>query len=844
MKRSCLFLTFMLACGVTTGDDTAACRVEVIGGGALTLTQPRCVRVGPSGTVFLLEGERDGVYGGVLGACAGLVRRFGTNARASDRVESWYHPASLRPARDGGILVADTGKRRVLRFDADGTFTKVVIGPGGADTVLEGPTDVLELPSGDLVVCDSASSRVLLCDASGKLKRVVASPGTKPHQVNHPFSLALDANDHLWIVDVLNRRLVERTSGLSVKRVVKPTDDDGPLLHRPSYMDFDRDGNLLVADDGAGCVLKLSPEGKLLGRIGLTDGEPRPFGRVSGVAVTSDGNLLVSDVLRNVLFEFDATGKFLGTVGRTSYGEDRLATVGAGVFADGSFFDVLARPHSLVRVFGSDGVLRAEFGGEGTVAGKFLRPRGAAAGPDGNIYVADTQNHNVTVYRPDGVLVRVFGRPGRAAGDMHYPRAVAVGDDGHVYVADAGNRRVQLYEPTGRFVRTLARDVNPYHMDVDRDGSCAVYDDADQAVAVFDRAGEALWRSGVRDVGYVGALAFAPDGKLWVLDGGRGLVKTFDADGKPSEVLTDETLRRASHLMRGRDGRMYVGNSGIRELTPDGKPGRFVQGRLPTVPGQVLRPSSLALVWGDTVAVLSDATGAVHLFGRDGTFRKVLEAVPVVTNVGRVDSLPDGDLAMLDGLGGKLYAVTRDGRSRLVASGDALRGVGSFSVAPDGKIYVVSWRRRGVVQLDAAGKELGVIASGGGRGRFRRPRDLSVTPAGDVLVVEGRGGVLCYGPDLQPKWTLDEEELEGKVGAPGEVVGVRGDRQGNLFLLVQDPGRVLKFDGDRNFLATLRPDEATHGTLRRPAGLWIDDDGNLYVADAGNNRVLKFIPRR
>jgi len=61
---------------------------------------------------------------------------------------------------------------------------------------------------------------------------------------------------------------------------------------------------------------------------------------------------------------------------------------------------------------------------------------------------------------------------------------------------------------------------------------------------------------------------------------------------------------------------------------------------------------------------------------------------------------------------------------------------------------------------------------------------------------------------------------------------------------VQDGGRILKFDGDRNFLATLRPDEATHGTLRRPAGLWIDDDGNLYVADAGNNRVLKFIPRR
>ena len=52
---------------------------------------------------------------------------------------------------------------------------------------------------------------------------------------------------------------------------------------------------------------------------------------------------------------------------------------------------------------------------------------------DGNIIVADEDNHRVQVFRPDGTFVRSFGTQGSGAGQMSYPIGVAVdrGSPGH-----------------------------------------------------------------------------------------------------------------------------------------------------------------------------------------------------------------------------------------------------------------------------------------------------------------------------------------------------------------------------------------------------------------------------
>jgi len=849
MKRFSPVLVVVMVAGAAFAESAGGYRVEVIGGGPLMFCQPRCLRAGLAGRVYLLEGEREWTRGSILGDDGVTVKRFGADGRTDGKSGLWYHPASLRVTASGDVLVADTGNRRVLLFSAEGEFKNVVVAPGAGDASLEGPTDALELASGELVVCDSASSRVLLYDRAGKLKRVVASPGSRPDQVNHPFSLALDPAGNLWIADTLNRRLIQRGTDMSVKRVLRPMDVDGgsPLLRWVSYLDFDRSGNLLVADDGLGCILKLSPEGKLLGRIGQAEGKPRPFSRLSGVAVAPDGTILASDAGRNCIFRFDPQGEFLGRTGTASHGErmDRLAAV--LVAADGSLFKVFQRTMSLIQHYGADGVLKEEFGGEGTAPGKFLRPRGAALGPDGNLYVADSENQNITVLRPDGVLVRVFGKPGKGAGDMYYPRALAVSDEGIVYVGDAGNQRVQLYQPTGECVRTLSTiRVNPYTLDVDAKGNCAVYDDADRVVVVFDGEGRERWRISPAEVRDVGATAFAPDGKLWVLDRGEGAVQVFGPDGTPQGVFRDERFKWAECIMRGRDGKMHAGyDFGVCTIGSSGEMGLLVPMKVVATPGQTPEPSSLALVWDDELAVLS-SSGTIQLFGRDGKFRRVLKTTPAINSPSSVGSGPGGDLFVLDSFGGELYRVKPSGAAEIAGSGELFRGAGAFAVGADGRIYLLQYARQGIVRLDAAGKEAGLIQASMAREQapLRWPRTFTVIPGGDVLVIDWHhGNVVCYGPDLGFQWMLDREK-PGERGSRRGVAAVRTDREGNFYLLAGGGEGIQKLDRERKYLATIRPDRAEPGAFARGEDMVIDGEGNLFVADSAGNRVLKFVPQR
>ena len=49
--------------------------------------------------------------------------------------------------------------------------------------------------------------------------------------------------------------------------------------------------------------------------------------------------------------------------------------------------------------------------------------------------------------------------------------------------------------------------------------------------------------------------------------------------------------------------------------------------------------------------------------------------------------------------------------------------------------------------------------------------------------------------------------------------------------------RVQKFDADGSHIATIGSPGSGEGELYRPAGVTVDEDGNLYIADWGNHRV-------
>jgi sugar lactone lactonase YvrE len=663
--------------------------------------------------------------------------------------------------------------------------------------------------------------------------------------VNHAFSLARDGDGDLWIVDTLNHRLVERDAKFAVKRVLRPLDQGRPLFRSICELDFDADGDLYVADAAASCVVKLSPDGELIDRIGRPADGPRPLVAPSGVTVTPEGGVLVPDVARNVFVRFDRDGRFLDVIGLPHSRKERVHPVAFAADAAGVVFQVWEQPESTIRSFAPNGVMTDEFGGHGDAPGKLLRPRDAACGPAGLLYVADSRRHDVTVYRADGLLVRVFGRKGGGPADVRYPRAVAVSRDGSVFLGDAGNRRIQVFDRAGAFVRTFASGLDVFRIDVDDEGRVAVHDDAAEALLLFDRDGRELAR--VLQAGRfdVSGPVFGPDGRMWVLDRDAGRIRSFGPDGGAKDFTADPRLRAGRLLFRGRDGRVRVGfDYGFAVLRGDGTIETFVPGLRRASPAHPLMPASLVALDGAELAVLSRKTGSVHVFAPDGTFRRMLALDSAIVGPWQLAAGPKGGLCVLCPFEGAVFRLV-DGRAERIVSGESLRMARAIALDASGGVLLIDDRGRSVRRLDRAGGESGVLRSGDGEESFRRAGALTVAPAGDVLIADERGGdILCFGPDLAFKWRIEQQKLDNRQRLWGGVSALHVDAKGKLYVLSKYDNTVQVFGPDRKHLRNIHLDANGIGALTMPDDLLVHSDGTILIADTGNNRIVRLIPIR
>ena len=178
------------------------------------------------------------------------------------------------------------------------------------------------------------------------------------------------------------------------------------------------------------------------------------FKEVADVAVDADDRVYVFNRSDHPMMVFERDGTFV-----TSWGEDIFTRAhGLTIGPDGLLYCVDDDGHS-VRRCTTDGELKTTYGIPGQPAPlhsgqPFNRPTKVAFDPqDGDLFISDGYaNAAVHKYSVSGEHLFSWGDYGTDPGQFNLPHSVCTDKEGNVYVADRENHRVQIFDAKGTYL--------------------------------------------------------------------------------------------------------------------------------------------------------------------------------------------------------------------------------------------------------------------------------------------------------------------------------------------------------------------------------------------------------
>jgi len=242
---------------------------------------------------------------------------------------------------------------------------------------------------------------------------------------------------------------------------------------------------------------------------------------------------------------------------------------GISIGPDGLLYVADSNNHRIA-VFDTAGNFIRTFGTQGFAPepGVLNEPWDVAVSPSGEVYVADTWNHRVVRYSADGTYETEWGYEGPNVPDdplaLWGPRGITIGPEGRVYVADTGNKRIQVYSDQGTFERQIGRGGTlqgeldePVGLDIGLDGNLYVADTWNQRIEVFDRTGNFIrdWTVPYLDVDALG--------NVYVTDPEAFRVIVFDTLGGYRYSFGDSTsIGLAGAVVADNNGHLFVVDTG------------------------------------------------------------------------------------------------------------------------------------------------------------------------------------------------------------------------------------------------------------------------------------------
>jgi uncharacterized protein (TIGR03437 family) len=640
--------------------------------------------------------------------------------------------------------------------------------------------------------------------------------------LNRPAGLCYDSAGNLYIADRNNFRVrkVDALGKISTVAGVGTygyTGDDGPaasaLIGNPRALVVDSGGNLYIADSAFNVVRKVTSAGTIstiagTGTSGYTGTGPATSANLngpSGLALDAAGNLYISETNNNrvmkvsggIISVYAGSGmNSLSASAGNALGLPLSSPAGLAFDAAGNLYVASQNYAAIMQV--TPGGTMSLFAGHGydgfsdgdggpANAAHFLSPVALATDANGNLYVADNVAQTIRRINSGGTISGIAGTVYSIgfAGDggsstsaqFFQPSGLAIDKLGNLLVSDYGNNRVRKVDPVALTISTSV-------------GTAAQLGDGSSASAA-----QLLQPSGT---------GLDATGNLYIADTANHRIRKVDTTGKISTIAgtgiegysgdgsaaVAAQLNSPSSVAVDGNGNVLIadsGNSRIRQISPTGN--------MTTVAGN------------GTYGFAGDGAGAT----------RAQLANPVCV---RVDA--NNNIYISDSDNGRIRKVNVQGSISTVAGGNGLTygeggpAIAAFPFSPGcvafdsiNNLYIADTLHSTVRKVDSTGtittvagntKTFGFTGDGGTAtaAALFFPYDIGFDTTGNLFIAD----------------TLNARIR--KVAANGVISTVAGT---GLFGTTGDGGA------------------AAAAQIGEVTSLSIDPKGNLYLADAYNNRV-------
>ncbi len=250
------------------------------GSGPGQLAEPRGLAADARGNLYVADTKNNRIQ--VFDANGQFVRSFGTAGSGDGQLKE---PCGVAVNPDGSVIVADTWNHRIARFGADGSWL-------GAFTDTErgffGPRAVL-VSHGFLYVADTGNKRIVRFDDKWNRVGDWGTSGSSPGQFVEPVGLAADAAGNVYVADTGNHRIqVFDGEGRFLRQFAVFGWKD---FYTEPYIAIGPGDSVLASDSTEARINEYDSSGNLR-RSWRPDGS---FKKPTGLTVDSFGRVSVSD---------------------------------------------------------------------------------------------------------------------------------------------------------------------------------------------------------------------------------------------------------------------------------------------------------------------------------------------------------------------------------------------------------------------------------------------------------------------------------------------------------------------------------------------------------------------